>query len=461
MRLKWRMCSRLLAALLLLLPVIAFPLKTAAQQFAPELNVDVSLGVDDTVLKITGKTSPQALVTILSDGAVIGTVTANSDGTFEKSFPSQTPGLRNVKLFAETPGGQTTDTVAENINLASHAETTLNVFLPTTLSLSASQVEQGGTITFSGATYPGASVTVVLDNNLTQTVTAGSDGRWSLEVQTDGFYIGTHSAYAVAQDQNGDQSAPTSKRVFQVTEADDEGAGQEPAPTAPEQIETPVITSPQSGQHTTQTPIEVCGLASPNAQVEIWEGGEIIGSVFANHEGEWCLTVDLSEPRHEITARACIADVCSEFSKPVVIFFDGHEGVAGLRLTLEKYRFTGVAAGDPITLEIILEGGEPPYEASIDWGNADAETITLERSRTPVRLTYESAGLYTGIVTARDNSGQMQTRYFSVMVVESPGWTVAPIIAAIIAAIVGAILYAAWQKFAKKLLARRRAKSNQ
>jgi hypothetical protein len=158
----------------------------------------------------------------------------------------------------------------------------------------------------------------------------------------------------------------------------------------------------------------------PNAQVEVRDGDEIAGSVFADPAGEWCLKFHLTNPRHEVSARACIANRCSAFSNPVIIFFDGIETAAGLNLELGRYRYADIAEGQPITLDIFVEGGTPPYQGTIDWGSHVVETLTLEPGHTRVNFAYGSAGHYTGIVTATDEAGRTQARYFSVLVVRKP-----------------------------------------
>lgn len=423
---------------------VASPLQ--AVTFAPELDVTVSANVNDTILRIKGYAAPNSFITVLNDGIPIGTITANADGTFDKAFPSQSAGLHTIQLYAKV-GDQTTDTVTEHISLQAQSETTLTVFLPTTLVLSAAQVTQGDEITFSGVTSPHSSVTLLLDNNLSFSATAAGDGRWSITVPTSGFYIGMHYAYAVAYHQTGIQSIPTSQRPFQVRERT---ASEEPSPSqppSPDRIEPPIITKPQNNFHTSRPFTQVCGLARANSQVEIWEDNAVVGSVFANHQGEWCLDFYFSKSRHELVARACLNALCSNFSASVVIYFDALETLAPFLLSLSDYRFAMVYADNPVSFDIIFKDGVPPYEINISWGNEVIEKLSADKDRVPVHLAYQAAGHYSGVVTAKDSKGRVQARYFSVLVVERPSnwpWILAGAVLAVV--IIGGVYYWARRK---------------
>jgi hypothetical protein len=404
-----------LVAMLIFLCALVVPLRSLA--LSAELPTDVNLDVNDTVLRVTGRAMPNALVSIFRDDVLIGTATTDASGVFDKSFTSQSPGIHTIKLFAKTSDNKTTDTVAENVNLVPQSETVLTVFLPTVIELSSTQVTVGSDIVFSGVTIPSGEVTIWIDNNLTFMVIADSEGKWSHTVSTEGFYIGTHFAHAVVHDEFGEQSAPTSKRAFQVQEAAASPGPDDQAPVPGGYIAPPIITSPQNNQHFSRTPIEVQGIAQPNSQIEIWEDGQVIGSVFANHEGEWLFMMHLYKPQHTITVRACIGTVCSNFSDPLTIFYD-RPGVGDFFFRLGNYRYTNIGVNQPITLELFLENGQPPYRVVIDWGNDKIETLNLQEHKHKVTFAYASAGQYTGIATAKDSNNQTQTRYFSVRVVE-------------------------------------------
>lgn len=390
-----------------------------ALAFAPEREVEVTLDVGDTVLRVEGQTAPGAFVTIKENGATTGTVTASSNGRFAKSFSSRQPGLRNIKVFARTSNGELTDTVTKNVNLAPQSETIVKLFLPTTFSVSSDRVVRGDTVTFRGFTIPEGQAAIIVDNNLTYTATANLDGHWTRTISTNGFYVGTHFVHSIVSDQHGNQSASTAKQAFQVAREDRDEAVDEREDT-PRYIQPPAISSSRNNQRFSTSPIEIRGVALANAQVEIWEDGSIIGSVFANHLGRWSFNMRLTEPRHNIRIRACVEEVCSEFSDIITIYFDDNTlDSSELLFFLSKYRYFNVMVDEPIDLELLSSGGETPYEAVLDWGDNTVETVTIQKQG-DIKFghAYTEPGNYTGIVTLKDDSEETLTRYFSVQVSE-------------------------------------------
>jgi hypothetical protein len=455
MALRQHIKKRLKHVITLVFAIAAFGAAQVAAQFSQELPpVQVTLNVGDTILTVEGRTAPGAFVTIMENSNPIGTTTANSSGNFSRSFTAQTPGLHNISVFA-SKDGQTTDTVTQNVNLVAQAETTMTFFLPSTLVLSSNSVTQGDDIKFSGATIPGGTVTINIDNNLIRTVTANSSGNWSYTLSTDGISPGTHHVFVVVNDGSGNYSAPTTKRAFQVVAPEQEEPPEAVPP--PSFIQPPTITKPRNNQRFTTSPIEVSGIALGNSQIEIWEGDNIIGSVFANHLGEWLFMMDLTNPQHEIRARACILDVCSDFSDTVRIYFDGEdgrggEGISPFYLRLEKYRYPNEFIGQPIVLGLIYGGGEIPYELVVDWGDDTVEQLTVDGGGTmDMKHAYDSAGQFTGVVTMRDSANAVKTAYFSVLVTEAPRSiaTVVLIIAVVVSGTIVTLITAklGWLKF--------------
>ena len=400
-----------------------------AQQFSPELPpVQVSLDVDDTVLTVEGFTAPGFLVTFMRDGNSIGTTTADGGGNFSKTFTAQTPGMHTISVFASS-SEHTTDTVSKTVSLTAQAETTVHFFLPTTLHVSSTQVTRGSPVTFAGDTVPGGTVTLTLNNNLHMTTAAGSSGAWSHTMDTDRLHTGMHHVFAVVNDASGNQSAPTSTRAFQVLPE----AVPEPDEEPPEDIPAPEITQPRSNERFPDPPITVEGVALPNAQVELWDGEEVVGSVFANHLGEWHMEFSLSEAQHALRARACVENRCSEYSETVTIFYDAPEPVSSLMLQLQTHRFANVPVNRPVKLDVFYGGGTSPYEITVDWGGPETERIPRERSGTvQPKHRYEQPGKYTGVVHLRDSDGVQRSVHFSVSVVE-PSAVRAVVLGAVVA----------------------------
>jgi hypothetical protein len=410
---------------------------TAGAQFSSELPpVQVTLDVGDTVLTVEGLAPPDAFVTVLEGGSPIGTTMADGSGNFSKTFTSQTPGLHTIGIFAKA-NGQTSDTVFKTVNLVAQSETVLNFFLPTTLQVSSDQVVSGSPITFSGTTIPNGAVTITLNNNFQMTAAADGSGAWSHTLDTEGLHLGTHFVFAVVSDGMGNQSAPTSKRAFQVRPVD---PSDDTVP--PKRIEPPEITSPRNNQRFSEAELTVKGIALANSQIELWDGGSVAASAFVNHLGEWQLNIRLSEPKHELKARACVGAVCSGFSETVTVFYDSADPSTSdgeLFLRLGDYRYHDQPVNKPLSLEVIFGGGKTPYVLLVDWGDSSTERLTSEDgSRQQLEHRYRQSGQYNGIVTLRDESGAVRLRYFSVSVRPSLGVPSAVVVTAAATAVAAA-----------------------
>ncbi|MEX0934634.1 MAG: hypothetical protein WDZ42_02420 [Candidatus Saccharimonadales bacterium] len=193
----------------------------SVKAFTPELGVEVSLTVQDTSLRVMGQTSPGAFVTVIKNTAPMGTIIADNDGSFDKEFSSQDPGLYNIRVFAETNNNQVTDTISQQVSLFSQTKTTVSLFLPTTIKVSPTQAEIGETISIEGFTAPDVEVSTIFNDDNVIVTPSGSDGFWSLALSTENLTTGENDVYAVASDESGNQSYPTNKRIFSLFDPDD------------------------------------------------------------------------------------------------------------------------------------------------------------------------------------------------------------------------------------------------
>ncbi len=172
--------------------------------------------VDDTTFVISGKTSPGSAVTILEDGAVIGTATADSSGKFSKEFSAQEPGVHSYSVYSTDVNGISTSTISYSVSLSSHTETKLfNVILPPTVQLSAQEIAADKDLAISGWAVPGATVTLLFSRT-TKTVTAGSDGYWEALLDPGLLGVGDYEIYARAATPDGYQSEASEVLNFEV-----------------------------------------------------------------------------------------------------------------------------------------------------------------------------------------------------------------------------------------------------
>lgn len=419
-----------------LVALLAF--STIFETKAAAHSVNVTAGVGETSVVIQGTTSPHAHVTILENGSVIGTVTADANGHFSKTFPNQTPGIHTYQVYAQDSAGRLTDTVSKKVSVQSHAQTTVDFFLPPTIEIPSPDVTQGDSLTVRGETAPHATV-IVFVNGKSYKVTANAAGQWQLSIPTSSLSVGSHTLYAIATKSGGEQSAASQTRSFRVLShdqgggtVDGNGGGTSSQPSAsgtgagtgfgaPSQPapSTPTITWPKNGDTVQTATITVRGKAEPRALIELWNRGQLIGTTFADADGNWSITVTLHEYANMLQARACYGNSCSGFSQRVLVHYQS--AGSDFYITLTDYRFTA-STHETIAFEALLHGGEAPYSLDIDWGDGASDEYTARHNsedysaEANLQHTYETAGNYRGFVTATSADGKKAQASFTAQV---------------------------------------------
>jgi hypothetical protein len=414
-------------------------------------NVTVTIGVGDTVLEVSGLTSPGAFVTISRDGSVIGTPIAASDGTFSQTFSAQEPGIHQISVYAHTTGGENTDTVTINVNIAEHAITAVSVFLPPTLILEDSSLDAGQSLELSGETAPFGTVTIYIDNANYVTATADAGGLWNASVAASSLSGGQHEVFARATNALGGQSYPTSPRYFTVA-----AEPQEDVPPADAVPAVPQITYPQQGSTVNEADIIIRGTADPNVQIEIWDASRSIGSVWSDSRGRWSFRLRLSPGDYALRARACLNQICSAFSPTLRFTYKPEKPETAplpqarpLRISSDQYLFI-TQQHLPITLRALVVDGLLPYEITVHWGDKQSETFKRSSKELQFTHVYKRLGKYTVAIDVKDSQGRTNSAYFTVHVKPwVPASRVFPTILLflllILAALIGLYLYGMYQ----------------
>jgi hypothetical protein len=401
-------------AVLLLIAACTMPSVAAADS-----GVGVSIGVGDTLINITGQTSPGAFVTIRDDDVVIGTIVADNSGNFVKIIGAQTPGIHNLSLFARSGSGSVSDSLQLTANLREHDTTAAFVFLPTTITLSGSDISPGTELVAQGETVPSGMVQIYIDQMAPMQVVADSAGSWELHIGPGRLNPGNHSITAYVTDGNSQQSAPTAPRFFTILTSPANPlpitvpADQPPIQTPPH---VPSISLPKDNTTAATEQVTVVGLSDAYGQIEVWRNNRLMGSVFADKHGGWYLTILLQSGMNEITSRACRGTECSNFSDVIHVRYDPTESMpTGLRLLLDSYRFD-TAVGQNIHLNASVFSGQKPYTYEIDWGDGTDQLISSSDGQTIFAHAYGSVGRYTGTISVKDPSGDGAQSSFSVNV---------------------------------------------
>lgn len=205
----------LFLALLLLFPPIA--------KADPPGPVSSSVTVSATIpyptgnLRLIGYASPNAQVVFLRNGLVAGTATANSASFFDKTLTGIDPGVYNFSIYGNDSRGRTTLTLSFDATIISASTVTLSGFLlPPTLNVGKTTLKRPETQTGEGSARDGTQVTAFFNSEtVTKQATVPSSGEWQVSVP-ETFHLGAHSASALTQDGDGNQSTLSQTRSFTV-----------------------------------------------------------------------------------------------------------------------------------------------------------------------------------------------------------------------------------------------------
>ncbi|MFC1780071.1 dockerin type I domain-containing protein [Patescibacteria group bacterium] len=181
--------------------------------------VSVTIGGITSSIELFGFTSPNAFVTILLDGGVGGTTSANGSGNFHHQLTGLTPSITyNVGIYAEDTSSRQTQTVSFNVDtLPSTNHVISNIAVPTTISLAKSTIKQKDEVAISGRAHPYSQIVVFVDS-YSDIVQANSSGNWSYNFNShyNPLLVGTHYVYAKEIVSGGYESIFTQNLSLQV-----------------------------------------------------------------------------------------------------------------------------------------------------------------------------------------------------------------------------------------------------
>jgi cysteine-rich repeat protein len=169
---------------------------------APPGNIPSSI---PTEVVLRGKAYPNASIDILLDGTKLASTQADSNADFLYTSTSITPGTATFSFLATDNKGVQSITSSETFNVVQSAVTTVNnIFIPPTVSVSATQLAPGALLSLFGQSVPGASVVTQLSDSATSSLAALTDssGNWALQVDTGSLTNGYHSAKSYFQISN-------------------------------------------------------------------------------------------------------------------------------------------------------------------------------------------------------------------------------------------------------------------
>ncbi len=174
-----------------------------------------------------------------------------------------------------------------------------------------------------------------------------------------------------------------------------------------------VIVTPQSGSHTSASPVTVSGTCTPGTFVSVEKNQIFGGVVTCRDDGTFTLLVDLFDGSNTLVAQ--ISDALGQNgpdSTPVTVFYDVPStslsgGLVGRQLFIESA--SNVLGTDPnqaLVRTITIVGGVGPYAISWDWGDGKSDLASQsEEGAVRTSHSYEHAGTYRVIVRVTDSVG--------------------------------------------------------
>ena len=210
----------------------------------------LTIGVGDTVMIIAGQTSPNAFVEVADFGTIVGATSADGAGNFSLTLPAQNAGIHKPSVFVVDTEGRTSDTVLQPVSLFDHFITTVQFFMPPTISLASSSIPKGNIVEFTGQAVPMGSVYLLIDNLFSTTAVVDSNGLWGYSLDSTGLILGTHNVTAITGNSLGQTSAATRKLNFNITAA----GATTPSPTPATSGGTGSSPTPRPIRHVTSSP---------------------------------------------------------------------------------------------------------------------------------------------------------------------------------------------------------------
>ena len=172
-------------------------------------------------LKMVGKAYPEAFVTILKNGQIVGTQTADISGDFEITIKSILANkIYDFGIFVQDDLGLLSPTLTYNLSISPNAVTEVsNIYIPPTMALSSDTVRQGDTLTIYGSAYPNSLVVNFMSPSFKATsLSSGEDGHWTYSFDSTDYAVGEYFIKSKTVFSGGEQSEYSNELSFDITQ---------------------------------------------------------------------------------------------------------------------------------------------------------------------------------------------------------------------------------------------------
>lgn len=172
-------------------------------------------------LKMIGKAYSNAFMTILKNGQIVGTKTADSNGDFNitiKSIASNK--IYDFGIFAQDNLGLSSPTLTYNLSINTNQITEVsNIFISPTIALSEKTINQGDSLKIYGSSYPNSLIVNFISPPFkAMSLNSDEDGHWSYYFDSGDYALGEYFTRAKTVFAGGEQSEYSEELKFKVTE---------------------------------------------------------------------------------------------------------------------------------------------------------------------------------------------------------------------------------------------------
>ncbi|AFM58601.1 Ig-like domain-containing protein [Enterobacter cloacae] len=259
---------------------------------------------NDTTPTLSGSAAPGDVVSILDNGKVIGTVTADSNGKW--AFTPDTAladGKHTFTVTATDAAGNARTSGSFPIVIDTAAPSPAeNIVINDNVGDKQGPVGPGDTTddqspTLSGEAEPGSVVDIYDNDEKIGSVIVDDEGKWSYTPDTP-LAKGDHEITTTVTDPSGNTSEPSPGISFTV----------DPDPnqvTVGEVVDDqgPIVGNLKPGTVTDDARPELSGKGKPGSTVTIMDGDDVLGSTVVDPDGNWTFTPeqDLADGDHSLT----------------------------------------------------------------------------------------------------------------------------------------------------------------
>ncbi|HED1597883.1 TPA: Ig-like domain repeat protein [Enterobacter cloacae subsp. cloacae] len=259
---------------------------------------------NDTTPTLSGSAAPGDIVSILDNGKVIGTVTADSNGKW--AFTPDTAladGKHTFTVTATDAAGNARTSGSFPIVIDTAAPSPAeNIVINDNVGDKQGPVGPGDTTddqspTLSGEAEPGSVVDIYDNDEKIGSVIVDDEGKWSYTPDTP-LAKGDHEITTTVTDPSGNTSEPSPGISFTV----------DPDPnqvTVGEVVDDqgPIVGNLKPGTVTDDVRPELSGKGKPGSTVTIMDGDDVLGSTVVDPDGNWTFTPeqDLADGDHSLT----------------------------------------------------------------------------------------------------------------------------------------------------------------